>query len=103
MLQALLNMILGMGSVFVVLIIICLIINCFKIFPYLENRRNKKQKLEDPESDLKKSEHAENPISTNVNEAEDFGAIVAAITIAITAYTGCPSDGFVVRSIIRRK
>lgn len=99
MLKALLNMLLGMGSVFIVLIIICLIIYCFKIFPYLDEKKKEKQSVGKTET---KPEVIESVIETNVPK-EDMGAVVCAITAAITAYTGIPSGDFVVRSIVRKK
>ena len=48
---ALINMFMGMGVVFSVLILISLIINCFKIFPYLEE---KFKKSKDQKKDVKK-------------------------------------------------
>ncbi len=95
MINALLNVLLGMGSVFIVLIIICLIIYCFNIFPYLEA----KKKANKPKTESAFSEKVE--VQNQVAESNDE-AVVAAIMAAITAYSGMSQDDFVVRSIIRR-
>lgn len=99
MLHALLNMLLGMGSVFVVLVIICLIIYCFKIFPYLDSKFKAKESL----SATNNVDTSADVPAQEISVEEDMGAIVAAITAAITAYTGMSSDEFVVRSIVRKK
>ncbi|MCR4956040.1 MAG: OadG family protein [Lachnospiraceae bacterium] len=93
--QALLNVLMGMGSVFAVLIIICLIIYAFNIFPYLEEKKKASQS--------KPQESATAPTPTvSATESTDDAALVAAITAAISAYTGMSDDGFIVRSIVRR-
>ncbi|SFP92564.1 sodium pump decarboxylases, gamma subunit [Lachnospiraceae bacterium XBB1006] len=96
MLHALLNVALGMGSVFIVLIIISLIIQCFNIFPMLEAKFKKNKKATE--------EFKNEPIRETVidEETSDDEAVVAAIMAAITAYSGMSQDEFVVRSIVRR-
>lgn len=90
-----LNTLMGMGVVFAVLILISLIIYCFKIFPYLEQK-------------IKKNEKTPVPVtSETVQEVQPVAAtddleLVAVIAAAIAASTGTSTDDFVVRSIKRR-
>lgn len=95
MIHALLNVLLGMGSVFIVLIIICLLIYCFNIIPYIENKFKGKNETQA----VPKTEKTVVENQTNTTNDEE---VVAAIMAAITAYTGMSQDDFVVRSIIRR-
>ena len=84
-----LNTLLGMGSVFIVLILICLIISTFTLL----NKKDKKK----PET----NKPVNNPTPAPVEEElSDDTELVAVITAAICAYEGAgSSDGFVVRSI----
>ena len=90
--QALLNTLMGMGTVFAVLILISLVISCFKIFPYLESK--------------KKAGQTENAVKETVQdipaEQQDNTELIAVIAAAIAASTGTSTDDFVVRSIKRR-
>ena len=95
------NTILGMGTVFIVLIFISLVIYCFNFIP--GNRA--KQEEEKPESKPKAPKKpgkkpAGAPAGGNLVDDKE---LVAAITAAICAYTGASSEGFVVRSIKRAK
>lgn len=94
-----LNTVLGMGTVFVVLIFISFIISLFKYIPAIEA---KFKKTKTPEA---KAPAAAVPAEVPAEEAElsDDGELVAAIAAAIAAYEGTGADGFVVRSIKRRK
>lgn len=89
-----LNTLMGMGVVFVVLILISLIIYGFKIFPYLEQRKKAKKAEIIPEAEEKVQE-------VQVAEQDDL-ELVAVIAAAIAASTGTSTDDFVVRSIKRR-
>ena len=91
----------GMGTVFLVLIFISLVIYCFNFIP--GNRA--KQEEEKPESKPKAPKKpgkkpAGAPAGGNLVDDKE---LVAAITAAICAYTGTSSEGFVVRSIKRAK
>lgn len=92
-----LNTLIGMGTVFCVLILLCLIISCFSIFPKLEAKfKNKPAAVIDQ------------PIAQIIEKEEmsDDSELVAVISAAIAAYEasqGGSSDGFVVRSIKRRR
>lgn len=90
--KALMNTLIGMGTVFVVLILISLIISCFTLI----SRFEKKQKKEEPAP-------AAAPVVQQIaakEELSDDTELVAVIAAAIAAYEGAAStDGFVVRSI----
>lgn len=88
-----LNTLMGLGTVFCVLILISLIIYCFKIIPYLTERRKK----DTPAAAAPVAVAAETPVSV-----EDDLELVAVISAAIAASEGTSTDAFVVRSIHRR-
>lgn len=97
MTNAALNTIIGMGTVFVVLILICLIIYCFNFIPKIQDAFSGKKKAEVPAA-------APAPVAAPVVEEElvDDYELVAVIAAAIAASEGAAStDGFVVRSIRR--
>ncbi len=99
--KAMMNTILGMGTVFIVLIFISLVIYCFNFIPEIQKKFSKKKEDEKaaaaPAAAFAK---AAQPAAVE-EETVDEGELVAAITAAICAYTGSSSDGFVVRSIRR--
>ncbi len=101
--KALMNTILGMGTVFSVLIFISLIIYCFNFIPAIQKKFSKKkedEKAAAPAPAAAPAKEAAQPAAVE-EETVDEGELVAAITAAICAYTGSSSDGFVVRSIRR--
>lgn len=101
--KAALNTLLGMGTVFVVLILICFLISCFKFISVFENRNKNK------ESDKKETPKAvPAPAPATVAQAApvqeenltDDLELVAVIAAAIAASEGrTTTDGLVVRSI----
>lgn len=94
-----LNTLLGMGTVFVMLIFMSFIISLIKYVPALLNGTSKKKKEEAPKA-------APAPaVAAAVEEAEEMDdtELVAVIAAAIAAAEGTSTDGFVVRSIKRRK
>ena len=94
-----LNTVLGMGTVFVMLIFMSFIISLIKYVPALLNGTSKKKKEEAPKA-------APAPaVAAAVEEAEEMDdtELVAVIAAAIAATEGTTTDGFVVRSIKRRK
>ena len=94
-----LNTILGMGTVFVVLIFISFIIYLFKFIPDIQDKLAKKNKPAE-----KKAAPAPVAVAAPaVTESSDDEELVAAIAAAIAAYEGTSTDDFVVRSIKRRK
>lgn len=93
-----LNTLLGMGTVFAVLIFISLVIYCFNFIPNIQAKFGKKKAEEAPKAAPAPAKAAPAPVE---EELTDDCELVAAITAAICAYSGTSSDGFVVRSIRR--
>lgn len=95
--KAALNTLLGMGTVFVVLILISFIISCFNLIPKIQAAFKKKSAAEEA-----KSAAVDNTIAQIIEQEEttDDTELVAVIAAAIAASQGASStDGFVVRSI----
>ena len=93
-----LNTVIGMGTVFVVLIFISLIISCFGLI----GKANEK-KQDNAQTTSAQSVAATDPVVTQIAQKEELAGdaeLVAVIAAAIAAYEGSGStDGFVVRSI----
>ncbi len=101
MTKAALNTLLGMGSVFSVLVLIMIIIYLFGIIPKIQkaiaDKKAKKAKVSTEESVDKT---IANIVEKEEGELVDDTELVAVISAAIAAYEGNGStDGFVVRSI----
>jgi len=92
-----LNTILGMGTVFVVLIFISFIISLFKQIPALEAKFRKKEAAAPAPSIPQPAAAAPAAVQTDDSE------LIAVIAAAIAAAEGTTTDGFIVRSIRRRK
>lgn len=94
--KAAMNTLIGMGTVFIVLIFISFIISMLKYVNLIGKKKDKPAEAE--------SSGVDNAIAQIVtseeNEADNL-ELVAAITAAIAAYEGTSSDGLVVRSIKR--
>lgn len=111
--SAFINTIIGMGTVFVVLIFMSLLIAMFKIIPKIQDKMAKKQEI----AEMKEVAAIDNTISQIMEQEEleeveeelvDDGELVAVITAAIMASMTSqgeeiPADGLVVRSIKRSK
>lgn len=100
MLKAGMNTLIGMGTVFVVLILISLIISCFSLISKVEEK--KKQKADAKAAAASSEVKAAPAVASAAAEEElaDDTELVAVIAAAIAAYEGSGStDGFVVRSI----
>ena len=95
--DALLNMIIGMGSVFAVLILISLLIAALNIIPYIQNKL-KAKKIQDVKTD----NIANTQVSYESYDVSNDTQLVAVITAAIMAYGNNTDSDFVVRSIKRR-
>ncbi len=92
-----LNTLLGMGTVFAVLIFISIIISLFGFIPKIEAAfRKPKEALAAPAV-----QEAPAVIEETVPETDDL-ELIAVISAAIAACEGTSTDGFVVRSIRRR-
>lgn len=96
--RAAMNTLIGMGTVFVVLIIISLIISAFGLIPKFEAKMKKSKEQAAPVQPVKAAPVAA-PAAVE-EELSDDTELVAVIAAAIAAYEGSGStDGFVVRSI----
>ena len=99
--RAAMNTLIGMGTVFVVLIIISLIISAFGVIPKIEAQMKAKGTQPAPEV---KAAPVVAPAAPVEEELSDDTELVAVIAAAIAAYEGSGStDGFVVRSIRKSK
>lgn len=96
MLRAVMNTLLGMGTVFLVLIFISLMISCFKFINIFENRI-KAGKVSETEEASVASEAAAAEEEMPADDLE----LAAVITAAVAAAAGSSTDGLVVRSIRR--
>ncbi len=94
-----LNTLLGMGTVFAVLIFISLIISLFRFIPAIENVFKKEPKAETVNVQETAPESVPDVVTEDVTDDTELVAVIAA---AIAAYEGTTTDGFVVRSIRRR-
>lgn len=95
-----LNTLLGMGTVFVVLILIMAIIYCFNIFTVIEKKKAAKENSKQSGAPVK----AAAPVAAVTEDLTDDLELVAVISAAIAASEGAVStDGFVVRSIRRAR
>lgn len=107
--EALVNTVLGMGTVFIVLILISFVIYLLKYIPELLNRSEKK-KAEQPVVAPKPVPKAAPAVPKEKMPAEnktDDTQLVAVITAAVAAAmeqdgTPVPADGLVIRSIKKR-
>lgn len=97
-----LNTLLGMGTVFVVLIFLCFVIWLFNFIPVLE-KKFRKGKAEEPI--LQTASQSDSAAAGTAAPADktDDQELVAVIAAAIAAAEGTSTDDFVVRSIKRRK
>ena len=96
MTKAAMNTAMGMGTVFVMLIIISLIISCFTLVNKAQKKAESKKAVNTPAP----AAPAAAPVAA-VPETDDL-ELVAVIAAAIAAATGSSTDDFVVRSIKRR-
>ena len=102
--KAALNTLIGLGTVFVVLLFLSFIISQIHWIPDLMNRKKKEQEAAKAASEVSAPapvRAAEPAPAPEVEETDDL-ELVAVITAAIAASGQAPADGFVVRSIRRR-
>jgi sodium pump decarboxylase gamma subunit len=98
MTKAALNTLMGMGTVFAVLILIAVLIYCFTFIPKIQAAFSKKDKKVESAADNAVAQIVENEA---VQEEDDL-ELIAVIAAAIAASEGATStDGYVVRSIRR--
>ncbi len=91
-----LNTLLGMGTVFLVLIFISILIWLLGFLPKMFEQKKETPMAEVPTAPVPAAPAVEQAPKQN---AVDDGALVAVIAAAIAASTGTSTDGFVVRSI----
>lgn len=101
MTNAALNTLLGMGTVFIVLILIAGLIYCFKYISVFEKKMADRKAKKNPAPAAAPAPVVAAPVEEAAEE--DDCELVAVIAAAIAASKGATStDGFVVRSIKRR-
>ncbi len=110
--EALVNTLLGMGTVFCVLILISFIIYLLKFIPDLLNGSKKEKESVQIADNRKQPVPAQKPVSKpapapSVSKPADDTQLVAVITAAVMAAmeqegTPVPADGLVIRSIKKR-
>ncbi|MDE7414732.1 MAG: OadG family protein [Lachnospiraceae bacterium] len=98
MIKAALNTLLGMGTVFVVLILISLIISAFGFIPKIQASFAPKKAEIEPVAD---PEPAAPVVEEEEEDLSDDMELVAVIAAAVAAYEGSSVEGFQVRSIKR--
>ena len=94
--KAALNTVISMAVVFAVLILISLLISCFKIFPYLEKKKAAKAATAVAGN---AQEQTTETVTVDEPQVADDTELVAVIAAAIAASTGTSTSDFVVRSI----
>lgn len=100
MIKAALNTVIGMGTVFAVLILISLIISCFGFIPAIQAKLAKKKPAETVSESTAAAETVREDWYADETDDLELAAVIAA---AVAACEGAAStDGFVVRSIRRR-
>lgn len=95
-----LNTVLGMGTVFLVLIFISFIISLFRFIPAIEKKYSKKVEKAEAAPAISIAAAGEVQHVQNAGNDSELAAVIAA---AIAASEGTSTDGFIVRSIKKRK
>ena len=95
-----LNTLMGIGTVFVMLVLLSLLISLFKFIPNPEAKKAAEAKAAKA---AKEAEAAATPVQAVEENLADDGELVAVIAAAIAAAEGTTTDGFVVRSIRKVK
>ena len=97
-----LNTLMGIGTVFVMLILLSLLISLFRFIPNPEAKKAAEAKAA---KEVKEAEAAASAPAVQAAEENlaDDGELVAVIAAAIAAAEGTTTDGFVVRSIRKVK
>ncbi len=107
MTNAALNTVIGMGTVFAVLILICIIISAFVLIPRIQAAFTSGKKTKETQDQTGKETAQSAPVTESAaqvqeEELTDDLELVAVIAAAVAASEGAAStDGFVVRSIRR--
>ena len=100
--NAALNTVMGLGTVFVIL---CLLILLISLFQFIPGSGAQQQKAKKAAAEAAQAATPAPVESATVAAAEDNNELIAVIAAAIAAAEGTSTDGFVVRSIrkINRK
>ncbi len=112
--KAAMNTLMGLGTVFCILILISLIIWGFKVIPYLQQKAEAKKQPQRTEGADRASEiqaltnavqiaSQQQAQAQQQPEVQDDLELIAVISAAVAAAAGTTTDGFVVRSIKRRR
>ncbi len=96
-----LNTILGMGTVFVILIFISILISLFKYIPALTEKFKNKGKAESTQEAAPAPAAVAAPVVEEASNDDELAAVISAAIAAYEAEAGGSTDGFVV-SIKRR-
>ena len=91
-----LNTLMGIGTVFIILILISLLIKCFAVIPKIQEKL-----AADKEAPVVASPETLEQVRAEELSDYDDGELIAVIAAAIAASTGTSTDSFVVRSIRR--
>ena len=94
-----LNTVLGMGTVFVVLIFLSFVIWLLKFIPVLE-KKFRKNRAEETQAEVQTEAAYAAAEEEDVTDDAELAAVIAA---AVAAAEGTSADSFIVRSIKRRK
>ena len=97
-----LNTLMGIGTVFVMLILLSLLISLFRFIPNPEAKKAAEAKAAKEVKEAEAAAAAPAVQAAEENHADD-GELVAVIAAAIAAAEGTTTDGFVVRSIRKVK
>ena len=97
--QAAMNTMLGMGTVFCVLIFISAIISLFKFIPSIIDSFGKNKKSEE---NIETATEPKTSVPVVEQPVSDDAELIAVIAAAIAASENTTTDGFVVRSIRKR-
>ena len=90
-----LNTLMGIGIVFCMLLLMCIVIYAFNIIPFIAHKLNRDKKEKKIEITAFEGYGEDEPVKDNLE-------LIAVIAAAIAASTGTSTDDFVVRSIRRR-
>lgn len=102
--KAAMNTLMGLGTVFLILILISLVIYGFKIIPYLQEKAKAKNAPAEDTAPAPAQAPVPAPVVMEEAQEQDDGELIAVIAAAIAASEGAlAADGFVVRSIKRRR
>ena len=100
--NAALNTIMGLGTVFVILIMLIFLISLFKYIPALEEKFKNKGKAESTQEAAPAPAAVAAPVVEEASNDDELAAVISAAIAAYEAEAGGSTDGFVVRSIKRR-